>query len=57
MFELSLEEKGFPREKIIEEVVLRRDKKALEVKKHSVYMGNGDYLSLPAMRHTMRTGK
>lgn len=56
MFELSLEER-FSWAKMIEDVVLGRDKEALEVKKYSVCMGSDGYLSVPGMRHTTRTGK
>lgn len=42
---------------MIEEVVLGRDKEALEVRKYIVYVGNDGYLSLPGVRYTVRTGK
>lgn len=39
------------------EVMLGRDKGAIEVKKYSVYVGSDGYLSLPGVRHTTRTEK
>jgi hypothetical protein len=57
MFELILEEKDFPKQKIVEKVVLGRGKEGLEVKIYDVYLGNDGYFSLPRVTHTAKTGK